>query len=284
MRPCAACGGRTRPAGRASDGALARCERCGTRAICVSSTLAGSVAGYGRAYRDGADHHKVARLVELFARRAGAAGGAMLDVGCGDGSFLEAMRARGWAVTGLDIDAEAVARARARAIDAVAGTAGDGEVGGAFDAVTLWDLIEHLDDPRGAAAWLAGRVRVGGRLLVLTPDAGSTFDRLAAWERTVTRGRSSRIDDLCLNRYHLHRFSAAGLAALFEEAGFRTESIEPVQLFSLRAERYLAGFAPGIAGWTGRARLDALASRLAFAATRAARLTNKLLYVGTRSR
>jgi SAM-dependent methyltransferase len=284
MKPCVACGGRSCPAGHASDGALARCARCGTRAIAVPPTLVASVAGYGRAYRAAADDRKIARLVELFTRRAGATRGAVLDVGCGDGSFLAALRARGWSVTGLDVDPEAVARTRGRGIEAITGAAGSREIGGAFDAVTLWDLIEHIVEPGAVARWLVERVRPGGRLLVLTPDARSAFDRLAACERTITQGLSSRIDDLCLNRYHLHRFSAAGLAALFEAVGFRTESLEPVQLLSLRPERYLVGFAPGIAGWTGHARLDALASRIAFAATRAARLTNKLLYVGTRSR
>jgi SAM-dependent methyltransferase len=283
--PCVACGAGTRADGSAPDGRLLRCGHCGSRRILVPTGR--DDAGYGAAYRGGADDGKVARLVDLFAASvAGASPGTLLDVGCADGGFLAAVRPLGWSGVGLDIDPAAVAAARARDLVAVVGAAGVDAVPaparGGFDAVTLWDLLEHVADPRATAAWLADRVAPGGRVIVLTPDARSLFDRAGAWERRATLGRSRRLDQLCLNRYHLHRFSAAGLRRLFDGVGFATVSLHRLQLFSLRPERYLSGFAPGIRGWTGIGGVDGWLSRCAYAAVTRLRITNKLLYVGLR--
>jgi hypothetical protein len=120
-------------------------------------------------------------------------------------------------------------------------------------------------------------------VVVLTPDAGSRLDVAARLEWRASGRRSDRLLSLCVNRYHLHRFTGAGLEALFARCGFDRERLERVALFSLRGDRYLAGFAPGLAGVTGRAALDRALSRAAYWALRAARIRNKLLYVGVRS-
>jgi hypothetical protein len=144
-------------------------------------------------------------------------------------------------------------------------------------------LIEHVSDPVCTASWLARICAPGGRIFVLTPDAHSAFDRIAAFERAASRGRSSRIEQLCLNRYHRHRFTANGLETLFTAAGFTTVALERVQVFSLQPARYLSGFAPGISGFSQRPRLDAWLSRVTFAVVTALEISNKLLYVGERS-
>lgn len=275
---CVACDASTVPSGRASDGPLVRCTRCGTRRILT--TIAPSHAAYGDAYRGGCRAHKTARLVALFERFAPPRGH-VLDVGCGDGAFLAALAARGYRVHGVDIDDGAVAAARARGVLAEQGAAGDCEVA-MFDAITLWDLVEHVADPRALVRWLAAHVEPGGRIVVVTPDAGSQLDAISRWERTISAGRSTRIEDLCLNRYHLHRFSSAGLSQLFATAGFATIAVERLQLFSLAPSRYLSGFAPGIAGVSGWHTLDTALSRAAFATVSALRITNKLLFVGER--
>lgn len=276
---CSACDADTTPGGHASDGPLVRCARCGTRRI-LTRTRA-SHAAYGDAYRDGGSANKTARLVALFSRFA-PHHGRVLDVGCGDGAFLAALAARGYQSRGIDLDPGAVAAARARGLRVDECAAGSRSLDTAFDVVTLWDLLEHVEDPRALAGWLASHVESGGRIVVVTPDAGSQLDALSRWERTLSRGRSTRLEDLCLNRYHLHRFSRAGLASLFEAAGFTTVAVEPLQLFSLEPGRYLSGFAPGIAGVSGWRALDTQLSRVAFAALTAFEITNKLLFVGER--
>jgi SAM-dependent methyltransferase len=273
------------PVCEADDGTLLRCPACGTwRLLPRRGVDDPNDAEYGDAYRDGLDDAKPARCLEILrARVPRPPGGRLLDVGCSDGAFLALAVGDGWRVAGLDPDPEAVRAARLRGIDAAVGHAGGPAPPGApFDAVTLWDVLEHLGEPDRVVAWLADAVREGGRVAAITPDAGSLFDRLGAAERAVSGGRSRRLTTLCLNRYHLHRFTARGLARLFERHGFRVEAMERVQVFSLRPERYLAGFAPGIRAWTPLAGLNRALSRALFAGVRLTGVRNKLLVVARR--
>ncbi len=100
--------------------------------------------------------------------------GKLLDVGCGNGAFLDLMRSQGWSVFGLDVDPEAVRVCQERGLDVRHGTVHDCSFPEAsFDAITLSHVVEHLHDPVAVLRrchWLA---RVGGRLWVETPNFGS---------------------------------------------------------------------------------------------------------------
>jgi SAM-dependent methyltransferase len=47
-----------------------------------------------------------------------------------------------------------------------------------FDAITLWDVIEHLDDPVSIIKGLKPKLKKGGVLLVSTPNAGALIARV----------------------------------------------------------------------------------------------------------
>lgn len=269
-----------------ADGDVFRCDGCGTwRLVPHGPAETDGDAEYGDAYRGGADDGKPARCLALLRERVPRPpGGRLLDVGCSEGTFLRLARADGWEVRGVDPDPHAVEAARGEGLEVLHGWAGDGVAfDGPFDAVTLWDVVEHLPDPDAVAGWLAGLVREGGHVVVLTPDAGSVFDRLARVERALTGGLAQGLSTLCLNRYHLHRFTPGGLRVLFERHGFRVEAVARTQVFSLRPERYVSGFAPGIRGWTPFAGLNRALSRALFAGVRAAGVRNKLLLVARRA-
>jgi len=84
----------------------------------------------------------VAGRCELLQRHL-PAGASVLDIGAGSGAFVRAAMATGFAAMGYDVIPEAVARLRA------AGLYADRDPVG-YAAVTLWDTLEHMDDP-GAA-------------------------------------------------------------------------------------------------------------------------------------
>jgi 2-polyprenyl-3-methyl-5-hydroxy-6-metoxy-1,4-benzoquinol methylase len=104
----------------------------------------------------------------------------LLDVGCGDGSYLAQMREYGWDVTGQEIDPAAAATARTRrGIDVV------GEPLGAlasrtpgFDVVTGSHVLEHVVDPRAFLAEAVSCLRPGGRLVMVTPNGASLGHRV----------------------------------------------------------------------------------------------------------
>lgn len=100
--------------------------------------------------------------------------GRLLDVGCGSGDVLLALRRWGWSVCGVEPDPAAAAAARAQGLDVRTGFVTDLPAdGGPFDAVVLSHVIEHVADPVGTLAACGRVLRPGGRLYVVTPNAGS---------------------------------------------------------------------------------------------------------------
>jgi SAM-dependent methyltransferase len=100
-------------------------------------------------------------------------GGRLLDVGCGSGAFLAQMAALGWRAEGIDPDPAAVAGARDAGLTVTQGTLADldpGEHAGAFDAVTLSHVIEHLHDPAANLRRINLLLRPGGLLWIATPN------------------------------------------------------------------------------------------------------------------
>ncbi len=139
----------------------------------------------------------------------------LLDVGCGDGSFLKTMAARGWTVMGIDFDVAAIRGIRERfGLEAQVGTAESMAASGRrFDVVTASHVIEHVSDPVRFLADCARLLKPGGRVIVRTPNAASLGHSLF--------GRSWR--GLEPPR-HLFVFTRPSLIACGEKAGLKVVS------------------------------------------------------------
>jgi 2-polyprenyl-3-methyl-5-hydroxy-6-metoxy-1,4-benzoquinol methylase len=90
----------------------------------------------------------------------------LLDVGCGEGSFLEAACELGWQVTGTEINPEP---ARSMGLN-VFETLDECAKHGPFACVTLWHSLEHMADPRAVIAKIRGLVADDGIILIAVPD------------------------------------------------------------------------------------------------------------------
>lgn len=113
----------------------------------------------------------LAPFVDPVLDRAGIAPGVrVLDVGCGNGALSRAAASRGASVTGVDISAPMLDRARAHAAAegvAVEFVEADAQVAtfeGRFDAVISRFGVMFFADPVAAFANLAGALEPGGRL------------------------------------------------------------------------------------------------------------------------
>ena len=97
--------------------------------------------------------------------------GHLLDVGCGNGSFLLTMRELGWQVEGLEPDLSAVRSARSLGLEVSHGSARSSELPSkTWDAITMSHVIEHVVDPLAAIELLVTRLNDGGMLSIISPN------------------------------------------------------------------------------------------------------------------
>ena len=114
----------------------------------------------------------------------------VMDAGCGWGTTLKALERAGYRAAGMDIARrmlERLDRDRPERELYVADLTRDLPEGiDPFDAVLALDVIEHIDDDRGAVSRLARLVRPGGYLVVSVPalpDFFSEFDAIQGHRR-----------------------------------------------------------------------------------------------------
>lgn len=101
--------------------------------------------------------------------------GSLLDVGCGNGQFLQNMKNLGWEVKGVEIDERAVTTARKiLGLDVISGTLENAQFpDNFFDVVTLRHVIEHVYDPINFLRECRRVLKPGGKLVLLTPNINS---------------------------------------------------------------------------------------------------------------
>lgn len=111
--------------------------------------------------------------------------GRLLDVGCAYGLIMEVARERGWEVEGVEAatDVAEVAR-RELGVRVHADLVEASLPAASFDAVAMWDVVEHLPDPVGSLREARRLLRPGGVLSLIVPDLGSLAARLLGgrWE------------------------------------------------------------------------------------------------------
>jgi 2-polyprenyl-3-methyl-5-hydroxy-6-metoxy-1,4-benzoquinol methylase len=107
--------------------------------------------------------------------------GRLLDVGCHIGTFLDLAEQGGFEVSGVEPSRWAAQIAR----DRISGPVHNGAVEDApvpansYDAVTIWDVIEHLPDPASDLRAIRQALRPGGIVAISTMDVDALFPRLA---------------------------------------------------------------------------------------------------------
>jgi SAM-dependent methyltransferase len=113
------------------------------------------------------------KYASLLARLEATVGkGRLFEIGAGDGLFLAAARRAGWTVSGIELSPAAVAFCRDRLhLDVTECLAEDIPLDlPPFDAVAMFDVIEHLFDPMQTLATVRRLLRPGGVLVLTTPN------------------------------------------------------------------------------------------------------------------
>jgi SAM-dependent methyltransferase len=136
----------------------------------------------GKYDEDLAQRREGQRRLAWLGRAGVAAGGRVLDAGCATGDFL-ALAGERYEMWGLDVSAYATEVARAKNPEMAAriftGFVEEQHFEPAsFDAIVMWDVIEHIWDPKAVLHRLLALLRPGGALLLSTPDIGAPTARL----------------------------------------------------------------------------------------------------------
>lgn len=151
--------------------------------------------------------------------------GRLLDVGCWLGFTLAEARARGWETVGLEPSEFASRYARERlGLDVRCVGLGTADLpDGAFQAVILGDVIEHLPRPGDALERVARWLAPGGVVCLVLPDAGSRLARTmrARWWSVIPT--------------HVQYFSRSSLTTLLRRHGYQVlESATSPKAFTVR--------------------------------------------------
>lgn len=186
--------------------------------------------------------------------------GYALEIGCGPGLMLDALRRKGWRVKGIERTPEVARQAReALGLDVTSEDLATLSSEPTFDLIFLFQVLEHLPEPAAVVHECSRRLKPGGRLIINVPNLGSwqaRFGRNVWWHLDPPR--------------HLFHFTSESLRRLMERGGLDVVDVSYaslehdvfgwVQTLVNRAlgdyntlTRYLMGLEP----WSGSAFLSA---------------------------
>ncbi len=159
-------------------------------------------------------HHKLKRIEHYYPNK-----GRLLDIGCATGIFPHVASQRDWKPFGVEYSDFAAEQARKKYdLPVTAGTIHDVDYpDGYFDCITMWDLIEHVKDPRSELEKAYALLKEGGLLAVMTPNAESIISKIwgtrwLLWNRTD----------------HLFFFGPTTFIRLLREVGFEVISTRKI--------------------------------------------------------
>ena len=246
---CEACGHmRHVPIARQRGWTLRRCRACGLMFVLPQPTVAQLAGIYTRSagYFATAETDlsrtsaEPAEQLHRHLAAAGIRGGRFLDVGCATGQLIYHMARLGWQVTGIDVNPDAAAVARAHGLDVAEGALEKQPFADAsFDVIHMGDVLEHLPRPRQALLTARRLLRPGGLLVLRMPNADCGFARAAL--------RLSRWLGLpwtwSAAPYHLYEFTPRATSRLLISAGFEVTELRchgrPSFLYALGASGFL---------------------------------------------
>lgn len=172
--------------------------------------------------------------------------GRLLDIGCGVGDFLLQVKKLGWDVMGIEPSEQAASIAQTRlGFTPLQPSEYDKLPDQSFDVITMWHVLEHVDDLKSQTNELKRLLRPGGRLIIALPnnqsfDCQYYSDKWAAWD--VPR--------------HLNHFTQACLLSILNSVNFKyidtQRLIWDAYYISFLSEKYLGHSLPLIRGaWVG---------------------------------
>lgn len=200
---------------------IRHCRECGAYFLTPRPSLEQLERVYDDSYYGGEESKFspfVEKLLDTFrktrsrrVRRYVPAPARILDIGCGNGRFLNYLIQEGYEGYGIELPGKAAARASAIAgLKLKQGSLlPDDFPDNYFDAVSLWHVFEHLTEPRQTLEIIGSILKPGGYLFLSLPN-------IRSWQSRLFKGQWLHLDP----PKHLFFFSPEQLINLLQEAGF----------------------------------------------------------------
>ncbi len=171
----------------------------------------------------------------LVINETGMVKGAVLDIGCGTGAFLQTMQQADWDITGLEPDA--IARNKAAELYNIHPQESEKLFelnAGAYNAITMWHVLEHVHELHAYIKQIGTLLAPNGKLFIAVPNYTSI-------DATVYKEHWAAYD---VPR-HLYHFSPQSMEKLLSLHGLKCIAVKPMWFdsfyVSMLSEQYKNG-------------------------------------------
>lgn len=171
----------------------------------------------------------------------------VLDIGCGGGLFLSLLQQQGAQVAGIELsDSRAHYAVTKHGLDIykhpIESEFWQKEYANTFDAVTLWDVIEHVNYPYQTLRSAMNVLKPGGLLLIDTPCRDSFYHQVGELTYRLSGGRYPTFLNAMYSSHlfgHKQIFSRKEMKDLFTSVGLKVVELQTFHELSFPYEFYL---------------------------------------------
>jgi SAM-dependent methyltransferase len=194
-----------------------------------------------------ANVHKFENQANLLAEHLPLQNAKILDIGCGGGLFLSLLKQRGAQVTGIELSDSRAQYAKTKhglPIDKHPIESDYWQNGYAqnFEAVTMWDVIEHVNYPRQTLQSAANVLKAGGFLFIDTPCRDSFYHQMGVLTYRLSGSRFPTFLNAMYSSHlfgHKQIFSTREMKDLFMSVGLNVVELRMFHELSFPYDFYL---------------------------------------------
>jgi 2-polyprenyl-3-methyl-5-hydroxy-6-metoxy-1,4-benzoquinol methylase len=170
----------------------------------------------------------------------------VMDIGCGGGLFLSKLREAGADVVGVEVDHGRAAYCREQGLRIETEPVDSPKIQSlyraAFDVVTLWDVIEHVNFPQDTIAKAANLLKSDGLLFLDTPCRDAFYHRCGQATYAMTGGRLPGFLDIMYRDApfgHKQIFATWEMREILRDAGLTVVRLDKIHELSFPYAHYL---------------------------------------------
>lgn len=172
--------------------------------------------------------------MNLFISNNSNSNGSLIDIGCGNGLFINEMRSRGFDVKGVDLDEKSVEYCKKLNLDVYNKNLEEfivehPEFNAAFDYITFFEVLEHQDNPLEFLTIAKGMLKPGGKIAFSVPDREKiTTKMFKLYGRLLDPNKLIAITKRDFPPHHFLWLNRKVLSYLLRQAGFKKLTFMPI--------------------------------------------------------